>query len=51
METRDFELLAHLHALPETDPVGADGAGFADTCVCVGILTILNTVCVGVSCA
>ncbi|MEV7543976.1 MULTISPECIES: VenA family class IV lanthipeptide [unclassified Streptomyces] len=50
METRDFELLADLHALPETDPVGADGA-FADTCACVGILTLLNTVCVGISCA
>ncbi|GAA3234577.1 VenA family class IV lanthipeptide [Streptomyces lavendulae] len=50
MENRDFELLAHLHALPETDPVGADGVAFANTCECVGLLTLLNTVCVGISC-
>lgn len=51
MEAQDLELLAHLHALPETDPVGADGAQFAGTCECVGLLTVLNTVCIGISCA
>ncbi|WP_279329502.1 VenA family class IV lanthipeptide [Streptomyces sp. OS603R] len=51
MENRDLELLADLHALPETDPIGADGAGFVETCACVGLLTLLNTVCVGISCA
>ncbi|MEU8519463.1 VenA family class IV lanthipeptide [Streptomyces sp. NBC_01216] len=51
MENRDLELLAHLHALPETDPVGADGGAVAATCECVGLLTLLNTVCIGISCA
>ncbi|WP_168712617.1 VenA family class IV lanthipeptide [Streptomyces sp. A0958] len=51
METQDLELLAHLHALPETDPVAADGAQFSATCECVGLLTVLNTVCIGISCA
>ncbi len=50
MDNRDLELLAELHALPETDPVGADGA-VAATCECVGLLTLLNTVCIGISCA
>ncbi|MGW2478087.1 VenA family class IV lanthipeptide [Streptomyces sp. NPDC001665] len=49
-QTQDLELLAHLHALPETDPVGAE-AGFAATCECIGLLTVLNTVCIGISCA
>ncbi|WP_432017357.1 VenA family class IV lanthipeptide, partial [Streptomyces hydrogenans] len=26
MENQDLDLLARLHALPETDPVGIDGA-------------------------
>ncbi|WP_415951797.1 VenA family class IV lanthipeptide [Streptomyces sp. KLOTTS4A1] len=51
MENRDLELLAHLHALPETDPIGTDGVAFGGTCECVGLLTLLNTVCVGISCA
>ncbi|MFF5504784.1 VenA family class IV lanthipeptide [Streptomyces roseolus] len=51
MENKDLDILAALHALPETDPVGADGAAFAGTCQCVGLLTLLNTVCIGVSCA
>ncbi|WP_328904108.1 VenA family class IV lanthipeptide [Streptomyces sp. NBC_00441] len=50
-QTQDLELLAHLHALPETDPVGADAAAFSGTCECVGLLTVLNTVCIGISCA
>ncbi|MGW2993185.1 VenA family class IV lanthipeptide [Streptomyces sp. NPDC001193] len=29
MENHDLELLAHLHALPETDPVGVDGDQFS----------------------
>ncbi|MGW6973489.1 VenA family class IV lanthipeptide [Streptomyces sp. NPDC054952] len=51
MENQDLSLLAHLHALPETDPVGVDGAPFAATCECVGLLTLLNTICKGNSCA
>ncbi|MFG3280436.1 VenA family class IV lanthipeptide [Streptomyces sp. NPDC048111] len=51
MENQDLEVLAHLHALPETDPVGADEAQFGGTCACTGLLTLLNTVCVGVSCS
>ncbi|CAM5679438.1 hypothetical protein STANM337S_07347 [Streptomyces tanashiensis] len=51
MENQDLELLARLHALPETDPVGVDGAPFAATCECIGLLTLLNTVCIGISCA
>ncbi|MFF0435431.1 VenA family class IV lanthipeptide [Streptomyces sp. NPDC004327] len=50
MENQDLELLAHLHALPETDPVGVD-APFSGTCECIGLLTLLNTVCIGISCA
>ncbi|MFC9431301.1 VenA family class IV lanthipeptide [Streptomyces sp. NPDC056987] len=51
MENQDLELLAQLHALPETDPVGADGVAFGATCECVGLLTLLNTICIGISCA
>ncbi|MEU3860611.1 VenA family class IV lanthipeptide [Streptomyces sp. NPDC028722] len=51
MENQDLELLARLHALPETDPVSVDGTPFAGgTCVCVGLLTALNTICIGVTC-
>ncbi|MFJ3904666.1 VenA family class IV lanthipeptide [Streptomyces sp. NPDC090025] len=51
MENLDLDLLAQLHALPETDPVAGDGVAFGGTCECVGLLTLLNTVCVGISCA
>ncbi|BAU88364.1 hypothetical protein SLA_7499 [Streptomyces laurentii] len=51
MENQDLDLLAHLHALPETDPVGVEEAAFASTCACVGLLTLLNTICIGISCA
>ncbi|MFJ6571003.1 VenA family class IV lanthipeptide [Streptomyces sp. NPDC091292] len=47
----DLELLAELHALPETDPVDIGGAPFSGTCACTGLLTLLNTVCVGISCS
>ncbi|MFB0620436.1 VenA family class IV lanthipeptide [Streptomyces sp. AGS-58] len=50
MENQDLELLARLHALPETDPVSVDGKPFAATCVCVGLLTALNTICIGITC-
>ncbi|MGW0535629.1 VenA family class IV lanthipeptide [Streptomyces sp. NPDC003032] len=50
MENQDIELLARLHALPETDPVDIDGTPFAATCGCAGILTLLNTICIGVTC-
>jgi hypothetical protein len=51
MELHSFDLVASLQALPETDPIEVEGIQFGgDTCACVGILTLLNTVCVGVSC-
>ncbi|MFJ8668909.1 VenA family class IV lanthipeptide [Streptomyces sp. NPDC093600] len=51
MEHQDLELLARLHALPETEPVSVDAAAGSQTCDCIGLLTLLNTVCIGVSCA
>lgn len=51
METQDLELLDQLHALPETEPEGAGGELMSGTCECTGLLTLLNTVCLGVSCA
>lgn len=51
MENHDIELLAHLHALPEDRPRRRRRAPFAATCECVGLLTLLNTVCIGISCA
>ncbi|MFY1677333.1 MULTISPECIES: VenA family class IV lanthipeptide [unclassified Streptomyces] len=51
MENQALEVLADLHALPETDPVGVDGESFSGTCACVGLLTLANTICIGISCA
>jgi hypothetical protein len=50
MELESYDLVASLQALPETDPIEIDGIQFGGTCACVGLLTVLNTVCVGVSC-
>lgn len=51
MELESFDLVASLQALPETDPVEIEGIQFdGGTCSCVGLLTVLNSVCVGVSC-
>ena len=52
MEFESFDLVASLQALPETDPIEIDGIQFGGggTCACIGLLTALNTVCVGVSC-
>lgn len=50
MEDRDLELLAQLHALPETDPVEIDETPYMMTCACAGLLTLLNTICQGVTC-
>lgn len=49
MENQDLEILARLQALPETDPVELEASG-GGTCSCVGLLTLLNTVCIGISC-
>jgi hypothetical protein len=49
MENQDLELLARLHALPETEPVDIGGAPFAAPCVCAGLLTLLNTICTGIT--
>ncbi|MFF9086089.1 VenA family class IV lanthipeptide [Streptomyces sp. NPDC014991] len=50
MENQELELLARLHALPETDPVSIDGSPSFATCACVGLLTALNTICIGITC-
>lgn len=55
VELQDFDLVASLQALPETDPIEIDGiqlggGGGFGTCACVGLLTLLNTICIGVSC-
>ena len=50
MEFENLDLVASLQALPESDPIEIDGIQFGGTCACVGLLTALNTVCVGVSC-
>ena len=52
MELQNFDLVASLQALPETDPIEVEGIQFGGggTCECIGLLTLLNTVCVGVSC-
>ena len=53
MELESFDLVASLQALPETDPIEIEGIQFDgnSTCACVGLLTLLNTVCIGISCA
>lgn len=51
MELKDLDMVASLQALPETDPVEVDGIQLGGTCACVGLLTLLNSVCIGISCA
>ncbi|WP_169776513.1 VenA family class IV lanthipeptide [Amycolatopsis jejuensis] len=54
MELEEFDMVASLQALPETDPVEVDGiqlGGGGATCNCIGLLTVLQTICIGVSCA
>ncbi|HKR49236.1 MAG TPA: VenA family class IV lanthipeptide [Pseudonocardiaceae bacterium] len=53
MELANFDLVASLQALPETDPIEIEGIQFGGgtTCQCIGLLTLLNSVCVGISCA
>jgi hypothetical protein len=51
MELESFDLVASLQALPETDPIEVEGIQFGfRTCACVGLLTLLNSVCIGISC-
>ena len=54
MELQSFDLVASLQALPESDPIEIDGIQFGGhgghTCACTGLLTLLNTVCIGNSC-
>ncbi|MFJ8646430.1 VenA family class IV lanthipeptide [Streptomyces sp. NPDC093546] len=50
MDNQDLELLARLHALPETEPVGIGGDPFAATCECTNLLTIELSLCMGVTC-
>lgn len=51
MDTFDGDVVAALQELPETDPIEIDGIQLGSTCACTGLLTLLNTVCVGISCA
>ncbi|NJC72502.1 hypothetical protein HC031_22680 [Planosporangium thailandense] len=59
MQLDSFDLVASLQALPETDPIEIDGIRFDgggnETCaaICIGLLTVnlLNTVCIGITCA
>lgn len=53
MELEEFDMVTALQGLPETDPIEVDGIQLdgGNTCECVGLLTALNTVCVGISCA
>ncbi|MFG2117138.1 VenA family class IV lanthipeptide [Streptomyces sp. NPDC048718] len=37
--------------LPETDPVGVEGEAFNNICECIGLATLLDTICIGVSCS
>ncbi|MFF8593897.1 VenA family class IV lanthipeptide [Streptomyces sp. NPDC015220] len=53
MENKEVELLTQLHGLHETDPVEVEGVSYGGgggTCACVGLLTALNTICIGVTC-
>ena len=51
MELESFDLVASLQALPETDPIEIEGIQFGGTtCQCIGLLTLLNSVCIGISC-
>ncbi|WP_433226535.1 VenA family class IV lanthipeptide [Actinomadura formosensis] len=50
MDAFENDIVAALQELPETDPVEIDGIQLGGTCACVGLLTLLNTVCVGISC-
>lgn len=50
MELESFDLVASLQALPETDPIEVEGIQFGGTCNCIGLLTLLNSVCIGITC-
>ena len=50
MELESFDLVASLQALPETDPIEVEGIQFGGTCACTGLLTLLNSVCIGNTC-
>ena len=56
MQLDNFDLVASLQALPETDPIEIDGIQFgrgARTCaqVCFALsVQIVNSVCIGVTC-
>ncbi|GAA1891158.1 VenA family class IV lanthipeptide [Actinomadura bangladeshensis] len=50
MDAFEGDLVAALQELPETDPIEIEGIQLGGTCACVGLLTLLNSVCVGISC-
>jgi hypothetical protein len=50
MKLESFDLVASLQALPETDPIEVEGIQLGTTCACIGLLTLLNSVCIGISC-
>ncbi|WP_165495018.1 VenA family class IV lanthipeptide [Actinomadura roseirufa] len=49
MDIFDGDLMAALQDLPETDPIEVDGLQLGGTCSCTGLLTLLVTICVGVT--
>jgi hypothetical protein len=49
-ELESFDVVAPLQALPETDPIEIEGIQLGWTCQCIGSLTLLLTICTGVSC-
>ncbi|QXJ22232.1 hypothetical protein AGRA3207_003199 [Actinomadura graeca] len=51
MNIFEGDLVAALQELPETDPVEIEGIQLGETCECIGLLTLLNTICIGISCA
>ncbi|WP_169806848.1 VenA family class IV lanthipeptide [Actinomadura macra] len=51
MDIFEGDLVAALQELPETDPIEIEGIQLGGTCSCIGLLTLLNSVCIGITCA
>jgi len=50
MDIFEGDLVAALQELPETDPIEIEGIQLGGTCSCTGLLTLLNSICIGVTC-